>query len=311
MVNFVQGALAQLPWHRQLALLDKPGTPIPAFPLRGGRSASEPPWAVHGFSGSRHGEWHVHLSRQADTPQRLRFAALLAVMPGVAVVFANGLRQSHDERPARAAADTENMAPVREQHIAAVLLKSDLVLDHVADEVNHKARDKAFTPEELRFHLKKLKQGLPEVRLLRAIKADGHNLADSTDGGSPLYSGDRPCFRLHRDHPGLGPVVSEPVQGRAFPGWQGVLIRRIDNPDGSFGGIAAASLALLEKMVPAGKIDIALGSGEGKVRVTARDNGGGIPEGTSCRASSTPISPPRKKAPASGSTCRASSQIFH
>lgn len=61
-------------------------------------------------------------------------------------------------------------------------------------------------------------------------------------GLSEISLGDRDYFIRLRDDPALPMIISKPVVGRITQQWLIVLARRISGPDGSFAGIALASL---------------------------------------------------------------------
>ena len=53
---------------------------------------------------------------------------------------------------------------------------------------------------------------------------------------------DRPYFQAHREDPSLGLHIGKPLQSRSVGVWFVSFSRRINNPDGSFGGIVVAAL---------------------------------------------------------------------
>ncbi|KQP31868.1 dethiobiotin synthetase [Methylobacterium sp. Leaf104] len=60
----------------------------------------------------------------------------------------------------------------------------------------------------------------------------------------PLNNADRSYFRVHRDRPDVALFISEPVVSRLLGVPVIVLSRRINGPDGRFGGVVQASLKL-------------------------------------------------------------------
>ncbi len=56
---------------------------------------------------------------------------------------------------------------------------------------------------------------------------------------------DREYFTFHRDHPGQGLFLSAPFRSRLRNGqWTVVLSRRVDLPDGAFGGVALVGISI-------------------------------------------------------------------
>lgn len=75
------------------------------------------------------------------------------------------------------------------------------------------------------------------------IGADGY-LKDTNlpAPGSPLDLSDRAHFRYHLDPTAGQPYISVPVRGRVSHRWSIQVSRRLENPDGSFGGVVVVSV---------------------------------------------------------------------
>jgi len=61
---------------------------------------------------------------------------------------------------------------------------------------------------------------------------------------SALNISDRDYFIFHRDHPGRGVHVGEPIVSRASGHWVLPVSLRLDNPDGTFRGVAGAMVSI-------------------------------------------------------------------
>jgi len=174
----------------------------------------------------------------------------LIVIFAIAVAFALNLKRGYDDKLASAASDSQNLAFAVEQHAAATIQKTDLVLNRLVEEFSPGYGDKWLTPQRISNYLLTLRLKQPELKSLRIVKADGHvlyTLYTLMDGGgvvSPLFLGDETFFTAHRDNPNLGLTLSETAQGAGNPARNLILSRRLNNPDGSFAGIAAATIGL-------------------------------------------------------------------
>jgi signal transduction histidine kinase len=86
-------------------------------------------------------------------------------------------------------------------------------------------------------------KSLPYVRALFVIGADGFITHDTDYPSTPRVSlEDRDYFQAHRKDPGLGLHIGRPLKSRSVGVWFLSFSRRLNNPDGSFGGIVVAAL---------------------------------------------------------------------
>ena len=78
------------------------------------------------------------------------------------------------------------------------------------------------------------------------LDAAGNVVMDSKSLNSkPANFADRDYFKVHRDSPNVGLYISEPFRSRVRNGDPSIgLTRRINNPDGSFGGIVLLAVRL-------------------------------------------------------------------
>ncbi|MBL8838272.1 MAG: hypothetical protein JNL66_18630, partial [Alphaproteobacteria bacterium] len=84
---------------------------------------------------------------------------------------------------------------------------------------------------------------LPELEAIRIFDADGVFIVGPLwNPDQPQRIGDIDWFRAHRANPDSGLIISPPVVGRISGRWVISASRRYNNPDGSFAGVAIASL---------------------------------------------------------------------
>ncbi len=143
---------------------------------------------------------------------------------------------------AKISADAVNLAKSLVQHAEDTFEVADALLVDAVERVESGgalpdavARLDAFLVERV--------QSLQRVKSLTIYGEDGVLLSSSLPGHRGRVNGrDQPFFRQHGASPGqdlfLGPLIRDPLGGD----WVLTLSRRIDKPDGSFGGVAQVSI---------------------------------------------------------------------
>ncbi len=111
---------------------------------------------------------------------------------------------------------------------------------------------------------------LPQLHGLFVYDQDGRWVVNSQQTMlKGLNNSDREYFIFHRDHPDRGPHIGPPVKSKSTGEWIVTVSRRIDHGDGSFAGVALATINMnyFKKFYEqfnigeSGSIFIALGNG--------------------------------------------------
>jgi len=86
---------------------------------------------------------------------------------------------------------------------------------------------------------------LPQAAAISLVDPAGQLVATSLGlPAQPLDLSQRAFFPWFASHSGDEPFISQPLQGRLFPGWTVYVVRRIAGPDGRTLGFVAGALAL-------------------------------------------------------------------
>ncbi|WP_332876466.1 sensor domain-containing diguanylate cyclase [Massilia sp. S19_KUP03_FR1] len=138
---------------------------------------------------------------------------------------------------------TGNMARALASHAERSLKVGDAILGEMVE----RAERVQAVPEaraHLQGRLRNIAAATPEIQELFLYAPDGARLVTSLPTLLDGRDAEHDFFRYHMTHKDRGTHVGSPIRSRA----SGVLIipltRRIDRPDGSFGGVAMASLSL-------------------------------------------------------------------
>jgi signal transduction histidine kinase len=195
----------------------------PCAPVTRKRPSSLPP--------ARAG-WHE--GRLADA-LILGLTCLLIVALWAGVVLKANHEKAHTEQEIRR--NTLNLARAFEAHAVRTITSADQslrFLQHQYELYGRQTDIKGFVHSGLIisniFHQ------------LGIIDENGSYILSSLPDHKPIDLSDREHFRVHRDQAGDHLWVSKPVLGRATGKWSIQMTRRIDKPDGRFGGVAVISI---------------------------------------------------------------------
>jgi PAS domain S-box-containing protein len=138
---------------------------------------------------------------------------------------------------------SENQAKMLAEHAARTLGEVDTLLHSLDDHLQNQSvatnLDEKKIYDLLNFHFKKL----PQLVSFFLISSEG-KLVASTLGypSQKIDVADREYFQYLRDHPHVPFYISKAFRNRITGGTIFSLTRRISAPDGSFGGILAATV---------------------------------------------------------------------
>jgi diguanylate cyclase (GGDEF)-like protein/PAS domain S-box-containing protein len=163
---------------------------------------------------------------------------LLLAMDGVS------MWRSYERRLQEAGRAASNLAQAAARQADDSITAADLALAHVVRRVEGDLdRDDFFG--DLGEALAARAASLPQVAELFVFDQAGGWLANSLRViPKDANSADAPYFIHHRDHPGLEAYIGPPAKSRINGEWVMTVSRRISRPDGSFAGVAAATIPL-------------------------------------------------------------------
>lgn len=154
------------------------------------------------------------------------------------------LQRSYERRVEEAGRTAANMAQAIARQADDSITAADLALAHVVRRVQGDLdRDDFFG--DLGEALAARAAMAPQVAELFVFDEAGGWIANSLRViPKDANSADTPYFIHHRDHPGLEAYIGPPAKSRINGEWVMTVSRRISRPDGSFAGVAAATIPL-------------------------------------------------------------------
>lgn len=145
----------------------------------------------------------------------------------------------HDKEVAMA-----NLAQTLSSQAQASIKQADTVLFSLVDRLETEGMRPAQLPQ-LKRMITSQRNELAQLHGLFIYDQNGAWIVDSNGILPPnANNADREYFAYHRDHPDRAPHVGPSIKSRSTGEWVLPVSRRINNPDGSFAGVALATLYL-------------------------------------------------------------------
>jgi len=155
------------------------------------------------------------------------------------------LYESKQRAEKQAVINTQNLSHVLETSISGLIDNIDLVLLVSIDEIQNQMAAGGVDPHKIAQFLKLQQQRIPDIFNLRITDAKGDLRYGSDFSILPAVDyADRDYFLQQRDNPKAGLFIGKPVLGKTTKKWLLTLSRRINAPDGTFGGVVYGTISL-------------------------------------------------------------------
>jgi diguanylate cyclase (GGDEF)-like protein/PAS domain S-box-containing protein len=157
-----------------------------------------------------------------------------------AIVFLHNWTERQQEL-ARAESNITNLSYSLAQHASRTIEEADLLISEVVERVEHGGLS-AYQRERLNRHLTDRVGAVPPIQELSVLDEFGGWVATSLPHLPTFSISDHEYFLYHKTHVDRSMRINAPILSRVTGRWSILVTRRVDNPDGSFGGIVAATI---------------------------------------------------------------------
>ncbi|WP_353148715.1 sensor domain-containing diguanylate cyclase [Pollutimonas bauzanensis] len=176
----------------------------------------------------------------------MRYAMVCAIVVALAliIIVAWGAWSSRQHQLRDKEAATLDLARTLGQHAYATIKQADIVLFGLVERLETEGMgDRQL--KRLQVLLRNQRAQLPQLHGLFVYDNQGRWLVNSNEiiPGAANNS-DRGYFVFHKDHARAGAYIGPPLRSRSTGAWILTVSRRINHPDGSFAGVALATLDL-------------------------------------------------------------------
>ncbi len=178
----------------------------------------------------------------------LLYIAVAAAVVVVVVAALGAANYRHREAQRQAVVTTQNLAATLDLTIEGLIDTIDLAVLAGTDEIARQIAAGNPDAQAITRFLIAQQARIPSVAFVRATDARGNVIYGPglapPGGGEATNNADRDYFVRLRDDPRAGLLVVKPLVGRTERKWVWLFARRIDRPDGSFGGVIFAAIFL-------------------------------------------------------------------
>jgi len=158
-------------------------------------------------------------------------------------VTALAIHSSYEQYLSKARTDAQNLSHVLKQDIDGLLERIEAVLYSSALEMERQLASGSISKDALNAYLGRQNKNIPRADALRATNAAGDVLYGvGLPEGIVISAATREYYASLRENPDKLFAISGPHTGRISGKQVIILARRINNPDGSFGGVIYAAI---------------------------------------------------------------------
>ncbi len=207
-----------------------------------------PDSSVHGGGGQELGVGKPQPRKVGALPDK-GFASVIlfvaATLVSLGVILFVMLSGSLGQEEEKAESSSRGQADILEAYLRSAVHEVDLVMLSAVEEIGHQQETGKIIPDVLNVYLARQQARLPQIISLRVTDATGNvRFGPGVQEAAPTNVSDRSFFMAQRDNENSSLVFGAPVMARISKRWVLPLSRRLTSPDGSFGGIVYANIAL-------------------------------------------------------------------
>ncbi|KAB0495618.1 sensor domain-containing diguanylate cyclase [Pseudomonas vancouverensis] len=182
-----------------------------------------------------------HPSKVTRLKVRSAVTLLIAVCLSMALIVVWEAWSSRQYRLHDKEVAMSNLAQTLASQAQASIKQADTLLYALVDRLEHEGVDDHRLPLLLNAQRAELSQ----IHGLFVFDENGKWLANSNGAGQTgVNNSDREYFIFHRDNPSRGPHIGPSIKSRSSGEWILTVSRRVNHPDGSFAGVALATIYL-------------------------------------------------------------------